>query len=1162
MSQIEASDLETTAVTEFIDAWIQSGAAERSNYQGFLRDLCDIIGAPRPEPAKADSAENVYVFEHPVRFAEGGTGFIDLYRRGAFILEAKQGSERQQLEDETGLRITRKARRGTAIRGTAGWDDSMLAAKGQAESYARSLPETEELPPFLVVVDVGHSIELYADFARLGRAYTPFPDSNSHRIYLADLADPKIRERLRLVWTDPLELDPSRKSAEVTREVASRLAELARSFERSGHDPERVAHFLMRCLFTMFAEDVGLLPKASFTTLLKSRRGKLDTFPDMLGALWATMDKGGFSPILEQKILRFNGELFAHSEALPVTEAQLELLIHAGEANWESVEPAIFGTLLERALDPVERHKLGAHYTPRAYVERLVMPTIVEPLREEWEAAQTGAVALARAGKIVEARAEVNAFLKRLCSVTVLDPACGTGNFLYVTLEHLKRLEGEVRDVLRGFGETQEAFEDHGLTVDPHQLLGIELNPRAAAIADLVLWIGYLQWHFRTFGVKMPAEPIIKAFHNIECRDAVLAYDRTEPVLDDAGTPVTRWDGRTTKPHPVTGEMVPDESAQIPVLKYVNPRKAEWPQADFVVGNPPFIGNKRMRLALGHGYVECLREQWTEVPDTADYVMYWWQMAASLARSQSELRFGFITTNSLRQIFNRQVIERHLLGKPPLTISFAVPDHPWIDASDGAAVRIAMTVCSASAVNGRLDFVISEVERANAEPIVQLDTRFGEIQANLTIGPRVGAAQPLASNLGICFQGMNLVGKGFRLDPAEVQELGYDVGRLPSVIKPYANAKDMMQRGRERYVIDLFGMSDEQAMDEHPALLQRLIDRVKPEREHNNRHSYRARWWLFGEPRGKLRHAWRGLPRMIVTPETAKHRVMSFIELPFCPDHKLYAICSDDSYHLGVLSSRVSTTWALAAGGRMGVGNDPVYNNTRCFLPFPFPDASESSVALIRSLGERLDAHRKRQQGQHPELTLTNMYNVLEKLRSGEGLSKKEREVHERGLVSVLKQIHDDLDAAVFEAYGWSGSLSDAEILTNLVALNAERADEEARGLVRWLRPEFQNPEGRAASLESQGKLIDDQEADGAVSVSAGAKKGGKTPWPKTLAEQAQAVRAALSSHRGPVSSAQLAKTFSRARVDRIEELLEALVSLGQARALPDGRFAPTTPGR
>jgi len=565
-------------VDAFIRRWEQSGAAERANYQLFLCELCDVIGVPRPEPAKADSALNTYVFEHPVLFDDGlghtTTKYIDLYKRGTFILEAKQGSDKNTPADPSGLKAPKKGRRGTSVRGTQGWDDAMLAARGQAELYAKSLPVDEGWPPFLVIVDVGHSIELYADFSRSGKTYVAFPDALSHRIPLREIAKGEILERLNQVWTNPTALDPSKRSAKVTREVAEKLADLAKSLERTGHDPEIVAQFLMRSIFTMFAEDVGLLPKDSFRTLLEGRRGKLETFPDMLRSLWTSMDRGEFSPILERKLLRFNGQLFADSQALPVTDAQLELLIEAAKADWKAVEPAIFGTLLERALDPVERHKLGAHYTPRAYVERLVIPTIVEPLREEWSAVQTAAVTLAKAGKLEEAREEVRNFLNRLCDVKILDPACGSGNFLYVTLEHMKRLEGELRDALRGFGERQEVFEGVGLTVDPHQLLGIELNPRAAAIAELVLWIGYLQWHFRTFGAKMPAEPVIKAFKNIECRDAVLEYDQAEALKDERGQPVTRWDGRTTKIHPVTGQEVPDETATVPMLRYFGCRRS------------------------------------------------------------------------------------------------------------------------------------------------------------------------------------------------------------------------------------------------------------------------------------------------------------------------------------------------------------------------------------------------------------------------------------------------------------------------------------------------------------------------------------------------------------------------------------------------------------
>jgi len=1144
---------------EFFQRWEGSGAAERANYSMFMNELCDLLDVPRPDPAGPDDEKNAYVFERAVPFPnpDGSTTvkWIDLYKRGCFVLEAKQGSDKVGQPDALALSPPKRMRRGTAVRGTAGWDAAMYEAKGQAELYVRNLPGSEPNPPFIAVVDVGHTLELFADFSRQGRTYIPFPDPGSHRIKLRDLADEEIRERLRRVWTEPLALDPSRRTAKVTREVAAKLAELARSLEESGYAPDLVAHFLMRCLFTFFAEDVGLLPKDCFTLMLSRLRdeGRTAVFPEMAGSLWTTMKTGGFSPILLGPILRFNGSLFEQATALPLTDGQLGLLIDAGRKQWREVEPAIFGTLLERALDENERHKLGAHFTPRAYVERLVLPTIVEPLRAQWVDVQAAAVTLAKAGDLPGARKIISEFLETLCSTIILDPACGTANFLYVAMEHMKRLEGEVWDMLRGLGETQSVFEGTGHSVDPHQFLGIEINPRAAAIAELVLWIGYLQWHFRTFGAKMPAEPIIKPFHNIECRDAVLEYDRKEPVLDTGCKPVTRWDGRTLKKHAVTGEDVPDESGRTLLYRYVNPRKAAWPTADFVTGNPPFVGNKRMRFTLGDGYVEALREAWPKVPDTADYVMYWWEHAADLIRMGEARRFGLITTNSLRQAFNRQVLERHLTASPPLSVAFAIPDHPWVDSTDGADVRIAMTVCTKDLVLGRLDILKTEILGPDGENQVQLSSSFGEIHANLAVGAKVSGAQPLQANSGIFFQGMNLVGKGFRLEAGEVERFGYKLSSLPEQIKLYGNAKDMMQRTFSRYVIDMYGLNEEEARQQHPILFQRLFDRVKPEREHNNRGSRRRNWWIFGEPVGKLRNAWSRLNRIIITPETAKHRVFVFVDLPFCPDHKLYALCNDDPLLLGVLSSRAHVTWALAAGGHLGVGNDPVYNNTKCFSTFPFPSSSESQASRIRELGSQLDAHRKCRQAQSLGLGLTDMYNVLEKLRSGEALSAKERVTHERGLISVLKQIHDDLDAAVFDAYGWPRDLSDDEILRRLVELNHERAVEERRGLVRWLRPEYQNPAGSQAPAATQGALPIEPEEPEQPPI-----KEGKRPWPKTLPEQAQAVRGVLAEHPNGLTPEQLARLFLRANSRLVSDLLQTLVSLGQARALEGGGYVRT----
>ena len=545
---------QATTVSEvdvFIARWQHASGSELANAQLFLSQLTRLLVLPQPDPAREDTRENAYVFERRVRFKHGdgseSEGRIDCYKRGAFVLEAK------------------KLRQAAA---TKGFDDAMLRARAQAENYARALPADEGRPPFLLVVDVGHALEFYAEFTRSGATYTPFPDPRSHRIRLADLRNEAVRERLRAVWLDPLALDPARASARATREVAAHLAEVARSLEAAGHGAEAVAGFLTRCLFSMFAEDVGLLPKnaerGAFVGLLEQYRAQPEVLGRMLHDLWRAMDRGDFAASIAAQVLHFNGKLFKNPDVLPLDAAQIDRLLEAARADWQQVEPAIFGTLLERALDPDERHALGAHYTPRAYVERLVLPTVVEPLRADWADVQAAAMLLAGEGKLEAARHEVRKFHHALCSLRVLDPACGSGNFLYVTLEHLKRLEGEVLNQLDALGDTQGRLEAEGLTVDPHQFLGLEINPRAAAIAEMVLWIGYLQWHFRTQGSGLPPSPILKDFRNIECRDAVLAHDGMDYVTDERGIPVTRWDGRTMKTHPVTGEDVPDETARVP----------------------------------------------------------------------------------------------------------------------------------------------------------------------------------------------------------------------------------------------------------------------------------------------------------------------------------------------------------------------------------------------------------------------------------------------------------------------------------------------------------------------------------------------------------------------------------------------------------------------
>lgn len=1147
-------------IQEFIERWANSGGSERANYALFLTEFTEVLGLEKPLPA-TDSGENDhYRLERPVTSAalgENSKKFIDFYRRGSFILETKQGSQpKTEADSQLALPDIAKVKRvGHGVRGTRTWDKSMVKARGQADNYARSVAKEDGWPPFIIVCDVGYVFEVYADFSGQGHGYNQFPDGNRYRIFLDDLTDSDVQQLFRDIWNNPQSLDPAKTSAKVTREIADQLARLGRSFETQGHAPEKVAGFLMRCLFSMFAEDVDLIPRDSFTDLLTDMANTPEHAAPALQSLWETMDKGGFSPVLRTDLLKFNGGLFAEADALPLDSQQIALLIGAANKDWKTVEPAIFGTLLERALDKRQRHKLGAHYTPRAYVERLVMPTVIEPLRSDWQDVQTSAYTLAEQDRMKEARALVHAFHRKLCDSRVLDPACGSGNFLYVALELMKRLEGEVTALLDELGEEQAALGLAGHTVDPHQFLGIELNPWAAKVAELVLWIGYLQWHFRTHGQATPAEPVLRDFHNIENRDAVLDYSGTSPRIED-GAEVTRWDGITTKPHPATGEEVPDETVRITVLDYANPKPAAWPEAEFIVGNPPFIGASRMRDALGDGYAEALWKAYPKMPRSADFVMFWWDKAAAKAcawnakTGKGVRRFGFITTNSLRQTFNRKVLAPHLDDpKKPLSLLFAVPDHPWVDASMGAAVRIAMTVGRAGRHNGRL-LTIAEEHKGQTEDegrFVRFDIEKGKIFSNLRIGADVAGAKALKANEQLGYRGMQLIGGGFIVTPEKARSLG--LGTVPGLekhIREYRNGRDLTASPRGVMVIDLFGLTETEVRETFPAVYQHVLDNVKPERDQNKRESYKRNWWVFGEPRKDLRPALDGLPRYIATVETTKHRVFQFLPEATLPDNKLILLALTDASFLAILSSKLHVHWSLSAGSWLGVGNDPVYAKTKCFDTFPFPDATEAQMALLRRLGEELDAHRKERQAAHPKLTLTQMYNVLEKLRAGEKIEGKDKQIYDDGLIGILADIHYRIDAAVADAYGWPADLSEDEILHRLVDLNAERAREEAEGKIRWLRPDYQNPTGTVARKKGQAEMD--------VGVVDAADK---PAWPKAMPDQVAAVRDALSDL-GQATPEQVARSFKRGRAKTVQPLLESMTALGLAARSGEGVYRPT----
>lgn len=814
-------------IKQFIQRWRNNeGGAERANFPLFLTELAQVLDLPQPDPAGATHHHNDYVFERAVTFrdAEGKTGHgrIDLYKRGCFVLEAKQSRERGGGK-EVALPATQQALPGmeaSDARGRRsahrGWDVLMRNAREQAEQYARALPPDHIWPPFILVCDVGHAIEVFADFSGQGRNYRQFPDRAGFRIYLDDLADPAIQARLRKIWTDPHALDPAKHAAEVTRDIAKRLASVSKLLEDRGHRPEAVAHFLMRVLFTMFAEDSGLLEQGSFLDVLSDARSNPDSFAPMLEELWRTMDKGGFSTTLRKAVRKFNGGLFADVSAIPLRKEEIGELYEAAKHVWTDVEPAIFGTLLEQALDKDERKRLGAHYTPRAYVERLVEATIIQPLKAEWEGAVLGAVELEREANPKLAIQTVHDFHVKLAQTRVLDPACGTGNFLYVALELMKRLEGDVLEVLADLGG-QEALAMETETVHPRNFLGLELNPRAAAIAELVLWLGYLQWQMRNKATI--SDPVLEKLSNISAMDAVLKHDPERPNADGSGT-------------------------ELP-----NARRPEWPEADYIVGNPPFIGGKDIRSRLGDAYATALWKANPKINKSADFVMYWWDRAAEmLVRKGTRLkRFGFVTTNSITQEFSRRVIAKRMEGRPPVSLVMAIPDHPWTKATrDAAAVRIAMTVAQAGTHEGTLLEVVSERGLDSDAPVIELMSVPGTINADLTVGTNLSATVPLLSNEWLASRGVAPHGKGFVIRAVEVSALGLGQRVDADIrLRQFRNGRDLMARSRDAWVIDLDGLSESDVRRAYPEIYQHLLVTVKPERENNNEPYRKENWWLL-----------------------------------------------------------------------------------------------------------------------------------------------------------------------------------------------------------------------------------------------------------------------------------------------------------------------------
>ncbi|MEI2719687.1 MAG: DNA methyltransferase [Gemmatimonadales bacterium] len=1108
------------ALRTLAERWATSTLGERQAFQSWFRDFCDALGVDQPAPHE----QGTYCFEQPVKVitADGNlaTNFIDCWKAGHFAVEAK------------------------ATGGGEGPKDVPLRkAFKQLTQYVAAEPGT--IPPYLMVVDVPRELIIWEGWRGGFGGFAA-----GRRILLDQLPDrPDDIALLQDIWTQPKVRDPRGKAQQVTRDTAGKLAELAAAFEERGHDPERVARFLMRCVFCFFAEDVGLLPKKLFERTLQTARETGDSahVAETITALWRVMDAGGMFGA--DRIQQFNGHFFRALESLPLEPADVQLLIEAAGFEWSGVEPSIFGTLLVRALEPAERHKLGAEYTPREYIERLVEPTVVEPLRERWSAVQARVTQLEadaavpptahvnarqpNAKSIAKLRAEaiqeVQSYHAWLRSLRFLDPACGSGNFLYVTMAAVKRIELEVlRELARLHGGQEGLVLDE---VHPRQFHGIEVNWWAREIAELTLWIGYHQFWREAHGGRTPPVPILEDTGTIECRDAILAWDAQvhRPEKD-------RPDPTPRLVHPVTGELVPDPAAKLPYIEYVGARQAEWPKADFIVGNPPYLGKGRQREAFGDGYVSALRESYPDLPDSIDLVMYWWAKAANAVARGTAVRAGLITTSSITQEQNRVLVAR--AASSGARVIWAIPDHPWIDEGAGADVRVAMTVMAKAQGRARR---LTVDDRAS----LISDTTGDILNADLSFDADVAtaASQVLIANRGIALRGFMPIGDGFLLEPDEAGRLLEAEDTHREIIRPYLNGRDIATRPRGLYIID-FGDRSEASAREYPVLFDILRTRVRPKRLAHADKSRATYWWRFGRTNRALRDATVGQAKVIATLEVAKHRYFVHLDSHIAPDNKVVCIATADLFSLGVLSSLIHVSWSLAAGGRLGVGNDPVYVNTRCFDAFPFPDPSAALRDSIGSLAKKLDGHRKNAIARDERVTMTGMYNVVEKLRSGEALTPKERAIHLVAACGILREMHDALDALVAEAYGWPWPMAKEEILERLVALHDERLAEEQRGVIRWLRPEYQIPRfapDHVAELELPAAEAVEEVAPAAL-----------VAWPATAVEQLAALQALVG--RAPLTEAEAAAAFAGADRRLVGRHLETLSMLGEVREVA-GRF-------
>lgn len=930
------------SIPEFVARWQRSTLSERSAAQSHFIDLCEILGQPRP--AEVDQEGNTYTFEKGVTKTSGGDGFADVWMRGFFAWEYK------------------------------GKHKDLNAAYQQLLQYREDL----ENPPLLVVCDLDR-FEVHSNYTNTQKQVFAFELADIISNQPTTTCPLPPLEVLRALFTDPGRLKPGQTTVQVTEGAAEQFSKLAESLRSRGVPSERAAHFLMRLLFCLFSEDIGLLPGKLFSRLVESNLQRPAEFTKRLRQLFSAMagEQGSFG---EHDIPYFDGGLFSDDEAYELTRDDLAVLALSSALDWSSIEPAIFGTLFERSLDPDKRSQLGAHYTSEADIRLIVEPVLMEPLRRRWAEVEQKATEIIAKSKTQQKAGQTKSrkalsdllmgFAAELSKVRVLDPACGSGNFLYVALKQILDLEKKVSVFAASNGLS-------GLLprTSPEQLYGIETNVYAHELASVVVWIGYIQWQHDN-GFHFGSHPILKPLQNIKRMDAVLAYD-------DKGQPV----------------------------------EPAWPETDVIIGNPPFLGGSKIRNELGNNYREEICGVYDgRVPGGADLVTYWFERSRTQIKNGKARRAGLLATQAIRGGANRTVLERILQTGG---IFMAWSDRDWV--LDGASVRVSIVGFDDG----------SQTDRTLDGKMVR------QINADLTSHADITLASALAENSGISFQGASPKGS-FDIDHATADKMlsaPLNVNNRPNsdVVRPVANGVDLVRLPRNMWTID-FGndMTVGQAA-QYEAPFEHVKSVVYPERQRHRRESRRERWWIYGEAAPGMRNAISPLVRYIATPRVSKHRLFVWQKPAVLCNDATFVFARADDYFFGILQSKTHELWSRATGTQLReVESGFRYTATSTFETFPFPwppgrepkDDSrvEAIAAAARELVKKRDAWLSPPDASAAELkkrTLTNLYNENP---------------------AWLQDAHRELDDAVLAAYGWPKNLSDQDILTRLLQLNTERS--------------------------------------------------------------------------------------------------------------------------